>query len=63
MINVTTADSTEPFINYIQETSDYIFAYPVIVYCKGNAELFIQSLHQPERLIKLDLEDCNQFFY
>lgn len=62
MVNVTKPDGTEPFINYIQETSEYIFAYPFILYCKGNTELFIQSLHSPEKLIKLDLEDCKIAF-
>ena len=63
MVNVTQPDGSEPFINYIQETSDYIFAYPFILYCKGNTELFIQSLHHPEKLIKLDLEDCKFITY
>lgn len=36
-INVTkTEENQQPFINYIQETSEYVFLYPIIVYCKGN---------------------------
>ena len=34
-------DSTNEFISYIQETSEYVCTYPYVFYCKGNKELFI----------------------
>lgn len=40
-INVTSPETLIPFVNFIQETSDYVFLYPYIIYCKGNQELFL----------------------
>lgn len=40
-ISITKPYESEPSVNYFSETSEYLFTYPCVTYCKGNTELFI----------------------
>ncbi|MFS8160337.1 MAG: hypothetical protein ACMG6E_09055 [Candidatus Roizmanbacteria bacterium] len=48
-------------ITFIQEISELKCNYPQVYYCKGNKELFIQSLNEKKKYLRLELDDGNTY--
>mmetsp|Transcript_30433 Transcript_30433/g.29800 ORF Transcript_30433/g.29800 Transcript_30433/m.29800 type:complete len:195 (-) Transcript_30433:4445-5029(-) len=47
----------DPYVTNVQEISEIQYMYPMVIYCKGNKEIYIHSYFHQNILMCLELDD------